>query len=231
MNNIINEIVGGRYYVLELLGEGGTSNVFKAMDIHTKEICALKRYITSDPANNKTLLEGMERELSVLKHCTHPVLPKIYNLIKEQEDFYLVMEYVEGIDLRSYVETNGTLKKREIKNIMEQICSGLYYLHSLEPPVIYRDLKPSNVILTDEQKIKLTKKEFEIMELLILNSDKTVPKERLTVKVWGYDSDIEYNSIEVYISFLRKKLKAINSNVHIITVRSIGYTIKEQKNG
>lgn len=155
MNNIINEIVGGRYYVLELLGEGGTSNVFKAMDIHTKEICALKRYITSDPANNKTLLEGMERELSVLKHCTHPVLPKIYNLIKEQEDFYLVMEYVEGIDLKSYVETNGTLKKREIKNIMEQICSGLYYLHSLEPPVIYRDLKPSNVILTDERKIKL----------------------------------------------------------------------------
>lgn len=91
--------------------------------------------------------------------------------------------------------------------------------------------KETHNIYKDEQKIKLTKKEFEIMELLILNSDKTVPKERLTVKVWGYDSDIEYNSIEVYISFLRKKLKGINSNVHIITVRSIGYTIKEQKNG
>ena len=76
--------------------------------------------------------------------------------------------------------------------------------------------KETHNIYKDEQKIKLTKKEFEIMELLILNSDKTVPKERLTVKVWGY---------------LRKKLKAINSNVHIITVRSIGYTIKEQKNG
>lgn len=91
--------------------------------------------------------------------------------------------------------------------------------------------KETHEICKNEQKIKLTKKEFDIIELLILNSGKTVSKENLTVKIWGYDTDIEYNSIEVYISFLRKKLNAINSAIHISTVRGIGYTIKEQKDG
>lgn len=91
--------------------------------------------------------------------------------------------------------------------------------------------KETHEICKNEQKIKLTKKEFNIIELLILNKGKTVSKESITVKVWGYDTDIEYNSIEVYISFLRKKLNAINSQIHISTVRGIGYTIKEIKNG
>ncbi len=83
----------------------------------------------------------------------------------------------------------------------------------------------------DEQKIKLTKKEFDILEILILNQGKTVSKESLTVKVWGYETDVEYNSIEVYISFLRKKLSAIESKIQIKTVWGKGYTIKERKNG
>ena len=58
------------------------------------EIYALKKYITSDPANRKRLLEGMERELEVLKNCTHPILPKIFDLIKIEDAFFLVMEYI-----------------------------------------------------------------------------------------------------------------------------------------
>lgn len=82
-----------------------------------------------------------------------------------------------------------------------------------------------------EQKIKLTKKEFDILEILILNQGKTVSKETLTVKIWGYETDVEYNSIEVYISFLRKKLSAVESDIQIKTVWGKGYTIKEKKNG
>ncbi len=91
--------------------------------------------------------------------------------------------------------------------------------------------KETHTLYKNEQKIKLTKKEFDIIEVLILNRGKTVSKEKLTVKIWGYDADIEYNSIEVYISFLRKKLNAVNSNICISTVRGMGYTIQEHKNG
>lgn len=89
--------------------------------------------------------------------------------------------------------------------------------------------KSTHEIYKNEQKIKLTKKEYDIIELLILSKGKVVPKEDLTVKIWGYDTDIEYNSIEVYISFLRKKLRAIESDVCISTVRGFGYIIKEKK--
>ena len=97
MADIINNIVGGRYYILELIGRGGSAIVYKARDIHNGEIYALKKYITSDPANRKRLLEGMERELEVLKNCTHPVLPKIFDLIKIEDAFFLVMGYIDGM--------------------------------------------------------------------------------------------------------------------------------------
>lgn len=155
MKNIINNVVGGRYYVLKQIGFGGNSDVYKVRDIYLGTFYAMKRYITSDPANKENLLEGMEKELNALKHCTHPVLPKIFNIIKEKNDFFLIMEYVEGVNLKEYISKNGALKIQILKSIMEQVCSGLYYLHSLESPIVYRDLKPSNIILQDDGKIKL----------------------------------------------------------------------------
>jgi len=86
-------------------------------------------------------------------------------------------------------------------------------------------------IIKGSQKIKLSKKEFDLLELLILNYGIMVSKETLIVKLWGYETDVEYNSIEVYISFLRKKLKALDSQVYISTARNVGYTIRETKNG
>lgn len=88
--------------------------------------------------------------------------------------------------------------------------------------------KSTHELYKNSQKVKLTKKEYDIIELLILNKGKAVPKDDLTVKIWGYNTDIEYNSIEVYISFLRKKLRAIDSTVCISTIRGVGYIIKEQ---
>lgn len=90
--------------------------------------------------------------------------------------------------------------------------------------------KSTHEVRRSEQKIRLSKKEYDILELLILNFGKVISKETLMIKIWGYEADVEYNSIEVYVSFLRKKLSAIDSAVHISTVRGIGYTIKEQKN-
>ena len=75
------------------------------------------------------------------------------------------------------------------------------------------------------KRIALGKKEFQIMELLMLNKEKRVEKERLIEKIWGYDSEAEYNTIEVYISFLRKKLSAIGGDVEIKSLRGIGYIL------
>lgn len=80
-----------------------------------------------------------------------------------------------------------------------------------------------------EKSIKLSLKEFQIMEILMTNANQIVPKERFIEKIWGYESNVEYNNIEVYISFLRKKLHAINSDVEIHTARGIGYFLEKRE--
>ena len=74
--------------------------------------------------------------------------------------------------------------------------------------------------------LKLAAKEYQIMDMLFQNSTQIIPKERFLEKIWGFDSDTEYNSIEVYISFVRKKLTAIGSNVQIKSVRNVGYCLE-----
>ena len=76
--------------------------------------------------------------------------------------------------------------------------------------------------------VKLQNKEYQIMEMLLSNPGQILPKERFIEKIWGYESDVEYNNIEVYISFLRKKLTAIHSTVQIRTARGIGYFLEKK---
>ena len=77
-----------------------------------------------------------------------------------------------------------------------------------------------------DKSISLGKKEFQILEMLILNNGKSIDKEKFIEKIWGYDSNAEYNTIEVYVSFLRKKLLAVGAKTEIKSLRSIGYTLE-----
>lgn len=83
-------------------------------------------------------------------------------------------------------------------------------------------------LVNNTNSVNLSLKEFQIMEMLVANPGQIVTKERFIEKIWGYESDVEYNNIEVYISFLRKKLVSIESNVKIKTARSIGYFLEDK---
>lgn len=80
-------------------------------------------------------------------------------------------------------------------------------------------------LIKDEKRITLGKKEFQILEMLLLNSGKSIDKEKFIEKIWGFDTEAEYNTIEVYISFLRRKLSAVNAKTEIKSIRGIGYTL------
>ena len=81
-------------------------------------------------------------------------------------------------------------------------------------------------VIWEGNDVKLSLKEYQIMELLISTPHQILPKERIIEKIWGYESDVEYNNIEVYISFLRKKLSVISAPVQIKTARGIGYSLE-----
>lgn len=86
--------------------------------------------------------------------------------------------------------------------------------------------KNTSSVMWLDNDVKLSLKEYQIMELLISNPKQILPKERIIEKIWGYESDVEYNNIEVYISFLRKKLSVISAPVQIKTARGIGYFLE-----
>ena len=98
-----------------------------------------------------------------------------------------------------------------------------------ENKLIYNNLelnKSTCSLIYKGNDLKLSLKEYQIMELLIANPRRILPKERIIEKIWGYESDVEYNNIEVYISFLRKKLSVISADTQIKTARGIGYFIE-----
>lgn len=78
------------------------------------------------------------------------------------------------------------------------------------------------------QRVKLAEKEYLLMEYMMLNQNQVLSKEQISNRIWGYDTNVEYNSAEVYISFLRKKLDYLNSQVSIRTVRGVGYQMEEK---
>lgn len=150
-----NKIESGRYLILKQIGKGGYARVYKAKDIKTGEILALKRFVSHDVYNHQRLMEDLDKELEMLKYKLHPGIPKVFNIIKKNNDFYLVMEYVEGENLEKICSYKKSWSKREVMDIAKQLLSVMYYLHSLEPPVVYRDLKPENIIMQSDGKIKL----------------------------------------------------------------------------
>ena len=84
-------------------------------------------------------------------------------------------------------------------------------------------------LICGDKKIMLGKKEFQILEMLMLNDGKSIDKEKFIEKIWGYDTDAEYNTIEVYVSFLRKKLGAVGAKTEVKSIRGIGYTLGDKK--
>lgn len=97
--------------------------------------------------------------------------------------------------------------------------------------ITYSDIvldQAHHTLQVGEDSIKLSSKEYELMEVLMRNPKIVISKEQFVEKIWGYDTDIEYNSIEVYISFLRRKLKDLGSKVNIQTIRGVGYTLGEK---
>lgn len=93
---------------------------------------------------------------------------------------------------------------------------------------IMMDAKNSEMLCGDE-KMTLTAKEYQVMEILVLRKGNVVEREHILTKIWGYFSDVEYNNIEVYISFLRKKLRLLGSTTKITAIRGIGYKLEEFK--
>jgi serine/threonine protein kinase len=148
-----NTLIQNRYLIVHLIGKGGMGEVYLAVDQRLGSAVALKRTFY---AGDEALGSAFEREARVLARLRHPVLPKVSDHFTENGQQFLVMEHISGDDLAKRLEMLG--KPFPLSWVMfwaDQLLDALSYLHSHEPPIIHRDIKPQNLKLTDENHIIL----------------------------------------------------------------------------
>lgn len=148
-----NTLLQNRYLVVHLIGRGGMGEVYLAVDQRLGSAVALKRTFFNE---DEMLGSAFEREARTLARLRHAVLPKVSDHFVENENQFLVMEHISGDDLGRRLEANG--KPFPLNWVLfwaDQLLDALHYLHSHEPPIIHRDIKPQNLKLTDENHIVL----------------------------------------------------------------------------
>ena len=142
----------GKYIVVRTLGQGGEGCVWLARDEDLQRLVAIKemRGASQDREREKELM----READFLQQLRHPMLPVVYDLLWE-DGWYLVMEYVQGMTLGAYIARNGCVQEEQAREWAGQLLDILQYLHTRKTPVIYRDLKPDNIMVCPDGHLKL----------------------------------------------------------------------------
>lgn len=159
-------ILDGKYEIWKEVGRGGMSIVYLARDNRLNKQWAVKEIRNDGSKSLDTMLKGLEREANILKNVDHPVLPRIVDIINQKGVIYVVMDFIEGTTISERLKKEGAQPQEVVIEWGLQLASALDYLHKMNPPVIYRDMKPSNVMIKPEGGVKLidfgTAKEYVI---------------------------------------------------------------------
>jgi eukaryotic-like serine/threonine-protein kinase len=147
-----NTLLHNRYRIIEILGQGGMGSVYRAIDENLGVAVALKENLfTSNEYTRQFRLEAV-----ILANLRHPNLPRVSDHFElGEEGQYLVMDYIEGEDLRFRMERVGMIPEDDVVKIGAAICDALAYLHTRKPPILHRDIKPGNVKITPDGHIFL----------------------------------------------------------------------------
>ncbi|MCR4435047.1 MAG: serine/threonine-protein kinase [Clostridiales bacterium] len=145
------QLFEGKYRILKVLGQGGMSRVYLAENVKLGTLWSIKE-IGKKPGPGMDLLV----EPNILKKLSHPALPRVFDVVEDSRSIYIIEDYIEGSSLDKELASAGKFPEDQVVSWAKQICGVLTYLHNFKPnPIIYRDLKPSNIILTGDGSIKL----------------------------------------------------------------------------
>ncbi|MBS7576461.1 MULTISPECIES: serine/threonine-protein kinase [unclassified Enterococcus] len=143
------KLINNRYQLIKAIGQGGMSRVYLALDCHLNKKWAIK------VIDNQLIINQALQETELMKKIDHHLLPRIVDVINDENKLYIVMDYIEGMPLNRVIERYGPQTEIQVINWTRQICQVLNYLHQLNPSVIYCDLKPENIILKRDGTIRL----------------------------------------------------------------------------
>lgn len=143
----VGSLVDRKYKILNKVGQGGMSVVYLAMNERANKQWAVKEVRKDGTLNFEAVKQGLIAETDILKKLKHPHLPSIADIIDTEDSFIIIMDYIQGNSLDKAIRNFGAQPEEAVIDWAKQLCDVLGYLHSLNPPIIYRDMKPANVML------------------------------------------------------------------------------------
>ena len=161
----IGSLVDGKYKILNKVGQGGMSVVYLAMNEKANKQWAVKEVRKDGVKDFEVVKQGLVAEIDILKKLSHPNLPSIVDVIDSEESFIIIMDYIQGNSLNKALAEYGAQPQENVIEWAKQLCDVLGYLHSRTPAIIYRDMKPANVMLKPDGNVTLidfgTAREFK----------------------------------------------------------------------
>ncbi|MCO7174653.1 Stk1 family PASTA domain-containing Ser/Thr kinase [Sporolactobacillus kofuensis] len=149
---MIGKRVGGRYQILSRLGEGGMAIVYKAKDLILDRLVAVKT-LRQELADDEEFVRRFRREAESVASLSHPNIVAIYD-IGEEDCYYIVMEYIEGMTLKEFIKDYSPIAINETIHIMKQILQAIAHAH--DHGIVHRDIKPQNILINESEQVKVT---------------------------------------------------------------------------
>ncbi len=195
-----------RYRIEKFISSGGMSHVYKVQDSRTGKSFALKemKNYFKDEESKKRAIKRFKREAEILSHLFHPSIPRVIDYFIDNQRYYIVMDYIEGKTLEELLKASpyGKISQEKVLEWTWQIIDVLRYIHHLNPPIIYRDLKPSNILLSSKGKIYLI--DFGISRVLMPQKKGTL------IGTPGYAPPEQYQGIQD----VRSDIYALGATLH-----------------
>jgi serine/threonine protein kinase/Tfp pilus assembly protein PilF len=148
----LDSLVAGRYLILEELGSGGMGKVYKVVDQETRETLALKLF-RSDIVRDERAVERFRNELKIAHQLSHKNICRMYHLGRDESSLFIIMEYIPGEDLKSFIHRSGQLTAGKALFLARQVCEGLGEAHRMG--IVHRDLKPQNIMIDRDGNAKI----------------------------------------------------------------------------
>lgn len=204
----IGSTIGGMYKILHEVGRGGMSVVYMALNEKANRRWAVKVVRRDGDASSMIKEQRLIAEIEILKTLDHKYLPKIANVIENEDNIIIIMDYVEGNSLEKALEERGVLPQEDVIEWGKQLCEVLSYLHNLEKPIIYRDMKPANVMLRPDNTVALidfgTAREYKV--------DST--KDTISLGTIGYAAPEQYSNADAGQTDARTDIYSLGVTMH-----------------
>ena len=161
----VGHLIDGKYKILNKIGRGGMSTVYLAINEKANKPWAVKEVRKNGISNRELVKQSLMVEINLLKKLKHKGLPSIVDIIDQQDNYLIVMDYIKGITLENIMQEEGVQPQEKVVDWAIQLCDVLQYLHTRKPAIIYRDMKPSNIMLRSDGSVVLidfgTAREFK----------------------------------------------------------------------